>query len=157
MRLHPAAAVIATIVLAACDRGGTTSGNASGGMFPTSNRAARDPAPAPAPAAPTAPSGLAAEMSLAVEQMRPQLPIVVDNMTTLTGVRAEGTEFVYEMTLTQQLPVGAEQARQAMQTSNQRNICSNPQTSALINRGASMRHVYNGGGASFETRVTSCS
>lgn len=100
---------------------------------------------------------LASQMTVAAQQLQSQLPIRADAITSVTGIRAEGTEFVYDMRISQALPVGVDQARQLMQAQNQTNMCRDPNTSRLINMGGSMRHIYTDtAGATFETRVTSC-
>jgi len=101
---------------------------------------------------------LAGQMSAAAAQLQSTLPMTVDNVTTLTGVRAEGTQFVYEMAISRDIATGdIETARQAIQTQNQTNLCRDPNTSRLINMGGSMRHRYTDpNGDSFETLVSSC-
>jgi len=101
---------------------------------------------------------LAAQMTAAAAQLQSTLPMTVDNVTTLTGVRAEGTQFVYEMRITRDLsPAEVESARQVIQTQNQTNLCRDPNTSRLINMGGSMRHIYTDpNGDRFETLVGAC-
>lgn len=127
--------------------GGNVSLSAPGGDKPAADAGGTSDNPA-----------LAAQMSAAAAQLQSTLPMTVDNVTTLTGVRAEGTRFVYSMAVSRDLaPSEIETARQAIQTNNQTNLCRDPNTSRLINMGGSMRHIYTDpNGDSFETLVTSC-
>lgn len=101
---------------------------------------------------------LEAEMQQAAAQIRGQLPIRADQITTVTGIRAEGTEFVYDMAISQEIPTAqVDMVSRAAQVANQGNLCGNPQTSTFIRRGGSMRHIYTDtAGHRFETRVASC-
>ena len=101
---------------------------------------------------------LASQMSAAAAQLQSTLPMTVDNVTTLTAVRAEGTQFVYEMAVSRDLaPSEIANARQLIQANNQTNLCRDPNTSRLINMGGSMRHIYTDpNGDRFETLVSSC-
>lgn len=101
---------------------------------------------------------LASQMTAAAAQLQSTLPMTVDNVTTLTAVRAEGTQFVYEMQVSRDLaPSEIENARQLIQAQNQANLCRDANTSRLINMGGSMRHIYTDpNGDRFETLVSSC-
>lgn len=115
--------------------------------------------PGGTPAKPaTADPALEAEMTAAATQLSATLPIQVDQITRVTAVRAEGTEFVYELQVTQAIPAAqAEQMRTILQRTNQTNICANPAVATFIRRGGSMNHRYTDtAGTRFETRVISC-
>lgn len=101
---------------------------------------------------------LASQMSAAAAQLQSTLPMTVDNVTTLTAVRAEGTQFIYEMRVSRDLAPGEiENARQLIQTQNQTNLCRDSNTSRLIDMGGSMRHIYTDpNGDRFETLVSAC-
>lgn len=101
---------------------------------------------------------LASQMSAAAAQLQSTLPMTVDNVTTLTAVRAEGTQFVYEMRVSRDLaPAEIENARQLIQAQNQTNLCRDSNTSRLIDMGGSMRHIYTDPtGDRFETLVSTC-
>jgi hypothetical protein len=101
---------------------------------------------------------LASQMTAAAAQLQSTLPMTVDNVTTLTAVRADGTQFVYEMQISRDLAPGEiENARQLIQAQNQTNLCRDPNTSRLINMGGSMRHIYTDpNGDRFETLVGAC-
>lgn len=114
-----------------------------------------------APAKPVAAANpaLAAQMTLAADQIRAQLPIRIDQITQVVGIRAEGTEFVYDVMISQPIPGGnIEQARATIQGMNQTSLCNNPDTRRLITMGGSLNHRYtDSAGNRFETRVVSCS
>jgi hypothetical protein len=104
------------------------------------------------------PDRFAAEVAAAVDELRAELPMRVDDLTTLTRIRAEGTRFVYEMTVSRDIPADqVENARQVLQRQNQANLCSNADTRPFLDAGGSMRHVYTDpNGDRFETLVTAC-
>lgn len=113
---------------------------------------------AAAPAAAQRDPGLAAEVEAAAATLRRQLPMRVDELTTATGIRADGAEFVYEMRVDDS--ISREQfrsLRDAVQTANQTNLCGQEPVAAFIRRGGSMRHIYtNAAGDRFETRIVAC-
>ena len=94
----------------------------------------------------------------ATHQMQGQLPMRVDDVTTLTAVRHEGTNIIYEMSVDRELSADELQtATGQMQASNQSNMCGQPPTLELIRMGASLTHRYTDkAGHHFETRVSSC-
>jgi hypothetical protein len=102
--------------------------------------------------------GLAAEVEAAAVQLRAQLPMQVDDLTTAVGIRADGAEFVYDMVVNDTVPREAFRSmRDAVQTANQTNLCAQESIATFIRRGGSMRHIYtNAAGDRFETRVTRC-
>jgi hypothetical protein len=101
---------------------------------------------------------LADEMATAVPQLRAMLPKQVDEVTTWTGIAAEGTEFVYEMSVAISVPPEQRAAAErTIQDMNQARLCADPSSGRLIRRGGSMRHRYHdAAGNLFETRVVSC-
>lgn len=117
--------------------------------------------PGAVPAKPTGASdpALEAEMTAAAAQLSGQLPMQVDPITRVVGVRAEGTEFVYDLAVSQAIPAAqVELMRTTLQRTNQTNICANPAVATFIRRGGSMNHRYtDSAGNRFETRVVSCS
>lgn len=98
------------------------------------------------------------QIAEATHQLERQLPMRVDDVTTLTGVRHEGTNIIYEMSIDRELaPEDLQSAPGQMQASNQNTICTQPATQQLIRMGASLTHRYTDkAGHHFETRVTSC-
>lgn len=107
----------------------------------------------------TSDPALEAEMTAAAAQLSGQLPMQVDPITRVVAVRAEGTEFVYDLQVTQAIPTAqVELMRGTLQRTNQTNICANPAVATFIRRGGSMNHRYtDSAGNRFETRVVSCS
>ena len=101
---------------------------------------------------------LAAEIAEAIPGLRADLPKPVDEITTWTGIRAEGTRFVYEMRLSTTVERGQlEGMRAAAQQLNQDRLCAQQTIAAFIRRGGGMRHIYTDpAGQSFETVVTAC-
>jgi hypothetical protein len=93
----------------------------------------------------------------AAAALRDKLPIQADEVTTAVDVRADGTEFVYDMRLNEVLTAAQLEERQRLiQRRNQINMC-NGEAGDFIRRGGSMRHVYTDAeGNQFETRVARC-
>ena len=136
--LVPAALVAGGLLLAGCDALGVGgSGNGSAG--------AGNPE-------------LAREIAAAATQLDAQAPMQVDDITTLTGVSSNGTEIVYDMAISQDVPTGQiDQLRQAAQSGNQTNLCADSRSGDLIRMGATMTHRYvDPSGDRFETRVSTC-
>ena len=112
-----------------------------GPSFETSISSCAAPAPPPPPADPS--TALAAEIASAVETMRIGLPRQVDSITTLTGIRSEGTTVYYEMSMNQDLSASElRDMRPGLQADFQRTLCTNPESSRLIRWGATIRHRY---------------
>lgn len=127
--------------------------------FPVAGAAPGDNRPTPLPARPTTNNpALAREMTQAADQLRSDLPIQVDEITRVVGIRAEGTEFVYDLEITEAIPPDQiETARTVMQNQNQTNMCANPDVNTFIGRGGSMNHRYvDTAGKRFQTRVVRC-
>lgn len=97
-------------------------------------------------------------MTEAAAQLSTSLPIRVDEMTNVIGIRAEGTEFVYDLEITEAIPPEQiEMVRVGMQNQNQTNMCANPSVRTFIGRGGSMNHRYvETAGKRFQTRVVRC-
>ena len=110
------------------------------------------------PAFAQADAALAAEVAEAIPGLRVDLPKQVDEITTWTGIRAEGTRFVYEMRLSTTVePTQLAATRAAAQRLNQDRLCAQQTITTFIRRGGSMRHIYTDpAGQSFETLVTAC-
>lgn len=163
-RLAIGAAVIA-ISLGGCDQlrdmtgmGPDTNGSATtNAAAPASNLASADGSK-PVDAAATANPELAGQIAQAAQAFQARVPMQVDQITTLTGVRSNGTEVIYEMAVSQAIsPAQLEQVRTTAQNANQTNLCADPNAGRLIRMGASMTHQYTDtAGARFETRVTGC-
>lgn len=112
------------------------------------------------PAATAAPAdpALAGQIATAAAELNQRTPMTVDPITTLVGVRAQGTEIVYEMRVSQDIPsVQLATIQQTAQAANQTNLCSDPNAGRLLRMGASMSHYYTDPtGDRFETHVVSC-
>lgn len=155
------AVAVLGLALAGCDQlremsgaqDNTTSNTTAGNTTTTTS----GDKPAVAPAAPADPA-LAGQIATAATELNARTPMTVDQITTLTAVRSEGTEIVYEMTVSQDIPTAQMEAiRQNAQGANQTNLCRDPNAGRLIRMGASMHHYYTDpSGDRFETHVTSC-
>ena len=101
---------------------------------------------------------LAEQMAQAVPELRARLPQTTDEITTWTGISAQGTQFIYEFTVS--VAIAADRlasVRQLMQDANQTRLCADTAAGALIRRGASMRHIYTDTeGKRIETLITGC-
>ncbi len=145
--------------LAGCDQlpgfGGDANSSATPDSGNTAAVAAGDkPATGPVPADPA----LAAQIATAATELNQRTPMTVDPITTLTAVRSQGTEIIYEMAVSQDIP-SAQMAtiRQTAQTANQTNLCADANAGRLIRMGASMSHYYTDpSGDRFETHITAC-
>ncbi|HST37114.1 MAG TPA: hypothetical protein VLK25_10860 [Allosphingosinicella sp.] len=162
------AAIALSFALTGCDQIKQMTGMDQSGGSNTSTASTNGAAPSlsgpgassGAPGKPaTSDPALAAEMSTAAAQISTSLPIQVDQITRVVAVRAEGTEFVYDLTISQAVPPAQiETIRETMQRTNQANMCGNPNVATFIRRGGSMNHRYvDSAGNRFETRVVSCS
>jgi hypothetical protein len=136
----------------------TATGNTSAAAPTLTAPAAAPPGATPAKPAGTTDPALEAEMTAAAAQISGQLPIQVDAITRVVAVRAEGSEFVYDLQVTRAVPAAqVAQMREVLQRTNQTNICNNQSVATFIARGGSMNHRYtDAAGNRFETRVVSC-
>ena len=103
-------------------------------------------------------AGLAQEVAQSIPGLRAGLPKQVDEITTWTGIRAEGSRFVYEMRLSTVVEDARLPAlRDAAQRLNQTRLCAEQPIALFLRRGGSMRHIYTDpAGNRFETLVTAC-
>jgi hypothetical protein len=153
---------LAAVGLAGCNKGGNA--NANRGPFSNSAPLPAPPpntgfAPAPNPGQPQVSSSeLTAAMAIAAAQLNQSTPIRVDPETTVTHVRAEGTNIIYEVMISRDIPTAQiETMRQTMQSLNQATLCRQPQTAQMIGMGASMTHEFtDASGDRFQTRLSSC-
>ena len=101
---------------------------------------------------------LAEELATAVTELRATLPQRIDEITTTTGVEVRGTELIYQMSLSVEVPQAQRATvRRGLQDLNQSRLCAIPSVNALMQRGGSMRHIYTDrAGYRFETRVVAC-
>ena len=88
-------------------------------------------------------TALTAGIQKAVEQIRSQAPIHVDEITTLRDAMAAGKEIVYIMELNTDLSVSEVAAVQRqLQEQNAKNVCSNESTRKLVAIGGRMTWQY---------------
>lgn len=129
-----------------------------GPRFETRIASCAAPSAPPAAPAPSAGQSLAAEIADAVAVMRVGLPRQVDTVSTLTGIRSEGTTVYYEMSINQDVSAAELRAmRPALQADLQRTMCADPDTSRLIRQGATLNHRYTDpSGDRVDLGVSSC-
>lgn len=98
------------------------------------------------------------QLQAAVAEEQRHMPQRIDEATVATWATASGRTLTYAMSLTQPiLPGQVESMRAAMEAANQRRVCANPATRAVISRGVEVIMAYaDPAGQSFQTRVTSC-
>jgi len=152
------------VALGGCDQLREITGMSENGAAPAANSAdSGNVALAGAgdkPMVPVTPAdpALASQIAAAATELNQRTPMTVDAITSLTGVRAQGTEIIYDMAVSQDLPSAQiETIRQTAQAANQTNLCRDPNASRLIRMGASMNHHYTDPtGDRFETRVATC-
>jgi len=93
-----------------------------------------------------------------VEQARPQTPMRLDAERIWSGVRADGIEIVYEVTIERDL--GARELaalRRVQAASDPIALCADSTVSYLVGLGARLRQIYtDAGGDRFETLVDRC-
>jgi hypothetical protein len=101
---------------------------------------------------------LRAGLEEAARQMRPQLPMQVDQITTLVGVITAGNRIMYTMTLSEDIPSREiAEATRNIQSHNVERVCGSQQTRRLIEAGGEMAYQYtDASGDAFATEVTSC-
>ncbi len=161
--LLKAGIVVAAVALGGCDQIRDLTGMPDDSAANTANTSVAvntTTAVGDKPAATAAPAdpALAGQIATAAVELNRRTPMTVDPITTLVGVRSQGTEIVYEMRVSQDIP-SAQLAtiQQTAQTGNQTNLCGDPNAGRLIRMGASMSHYYTDPtGDRFETHVTSC-
>jgi hypothetical protein len=99
-----------------------------------------------------------AELESALPSVRAELPMRIDEITQVVGIRAEGTEFVYDVAISEAVPTDMiEEVRRDFQAQSQAMLCENADVANFLRRGGTMRHRYSDTtGFRFETRVTRC-
>ena len=102
---------------------------------------------------------LEAQLAAAVRQVNAAGPIVIDELTTMTAARAQGTRIQYRYELSREL--NADQVRQFQNIAtnqNQRTICARPETRQLIDLGGEIEYMYYGPGDRFlfSTPIVGC-
>lgn len=114
-----------------------------------------------APAANSRPLNPALEAGLAegVRQINTQVPITIDELTTVTAARLQGRRIQYRYEISRDLSAAQISSfRQYASTQNQQSICQNSETRTLIDLGGEFEYVYYGPGDRylFSTPITGC-
>jgi len=113
------------------------------------------PATNPRPANP----GLEAGLAEAVRQINTQVPITIDELTTVTAARVQGSRIQYRYEISTEFSAAQiAQFRQYASTQNQQSICGTAETRSLIDLGGEIEYVYYGPGDRylFSTPITAC-
>ncbi|MGJ8536207.1 MAG: hypothetical protein ACSHW2_03575 [Parasphingopyxis sp.] len=119
----------------------------------------KDEPAAPVADARPANSGLEAGLAEAARQINAQVPISIDELTTVTAARVQGSRIQYRYELSREFSAAQiAQFRQFASTQNPESICGNAETRSLINLGGEIEYVYYGPGDRylFSTPITSC-
>ncbi|MGQ0589350.1 MAG: hypothetical protein ACT4N8_07450 [Sphingosinicella sp.] len=113
---------------------------------------------APAAAQPASEAQLRELVAALVEQARALVPRPLDNERIWTGVRADGVEVIYDITLNRDLTADEIAAlRRVQDASDPIAMCADHTISYLVGLGARLRQIYtDAGGDRFETVVASC-
>lgn len=104
--------------------------------------------------------GLEAGLAEAVRQINTQVPITIDELTTVTAARLQGRRIQYRYEVSQQFnDAQIAQFRQYATTQNQQSICGTAETRSLIDLGGEIEYAYYGPGNRhlFSTPITNCS
>jgi hypothetical protein len=99
-----------------------------------------------------------AQIAQGVVEARRQLPMRVDEITTITDISSEGTRIIYGMRIDLDIPTDQiPQARTAQQTDVTRTACATPQPRQMIDAGATLVYRYTDrSGDRFDVEVGSC-
>ncbi len=115
--------------------------------------------PQPANNARAANPGLEAGLAEAVRQINTQVPITIDELTTVTAARLQGRRIQYRYEISTEFSAAQiAQFRQFALTQNQQSICGTSETRQLIELGGEIEYAYYGPGDRylFSTPITSC-
>jgi hypothetical protein len=83
------------------------------------------------------------ELKIGAETLNRSVPQRVDDVTTLTGARAQGTEFTYLYSLNQEIPPERMQATQAdIERVIKPRLCADPNLRNVVDRGATISAEY---------------
>lgn len=105
-----------------------------------------------------APADLPRQIEAGIAEARRQLPLRVDDMTTMTAINASGTQIVYEMRIDGDIPTaGIALARAEQQRYVERAACERAATRGMIDAGATLAYRYtDSSGDGFEAHASSC-
>ena len=103
--------------------------------------------------------GLQAGLAEAVRQINTQVPITIDELTTVTAARLQGNRIQYRYEVSREFSAAQIASfREFASTQNPQSICGNSETRSLINLGGEIEYVYYGPNDRylFSTPITSC-
>jgi len=160
MKIRPLAATVCVAALCACNSNqGDSSANTGGNSANSNASAGTGTGTGTAASAPTGNSArpvdpqLAQEIAMAVQVLRPQLPLqqqTAQGEVKVTNLEARGGELIYTM----EVPVDLNQGRMAQ---FQTQVCGNQQMRQLMERGAVYTYrIRDSGGEEFTTTISSC-
>lgn len=152
MKIRSIAAVASIAALCACNNAGNNSA-AKNGTAAANTSAATTTANTSGTAGGTVDPQLEQEISMAVQMLKPQLPIR-QGPVTVTNIEANGGELIYTMEVPNDLN---EQSFQAFQQQLPIQACANPQARQLFERGGAYTYILKDpDGEEFRTSVSSC-
>jgi GYF domain 2 len=82
------------------------------------------------------------ENAKALAKLRAELPKKIDETTTLTGVKSEGTKFIYENRVAIDDARVDDATKGKLRRSVSKNVCEAPSTRRILDLGGSFRYVY---------------
>jgi hypothetical protein len=139
--------------LAACNSNKDSSNASNATTTTSSNGAAAAPADNAA-AGRTVDPNLAQEMALAVNMLKPQLPLR-QGPVTITNLEANGAEIIHTMEVPQDL---TEETFQRFRDQLPVQACANAQMRRLLERGGTTTYkIRDSGGEEFTASVSTCS
>jgi len=148
-RLLLAITCVAALVACNSNKGNSTASNSS-----TSGNSAAAAPDGNSNAGRTVDPSLAQEMSLAVNMLKPQLPLK-QGPVTITDLEANGPEIIHTMEVPQDL---TEETFQRFRDQLPIQACANPQMRRLLERGGTTTYkIRDSGGEEFTASVSTCS
>jgi hypothetical protein len=87
-------------------------------------------------------SGIEEENAKALVQLRTELPKKIDETTTLTWARSEGTKLIYENRVAIDGARLDDATKGKLRHAVTRNVCEAPSTRRMLDRGGSFEYVY---------------
>jgi hypothetical protein len=159
MNIRPFVAIAAVAALCACNsnKGGNTASNAasnsSNAAAATGGTGGTGTVAAGTNGARTVDPQLEQEISMAVQMLKPQLPLK-QGAVTVTDLASRGGELIYTMEVPNDLTAETfEQFKQQLPIQ----ACANPQAKQMFERGGTYTYILKDpGGEEFTTSVSSC-
>lgn len=149
IRLVVAAACVAALAACNADKGGANASNAS-----TSGNTAAPTQTSNGNSGRTVDPTLAQEITLAVNMLKPQLPLR-QGPVTIVDLEANGTEMIHTMQVPQDF---TEESFQIFRDQLPRQACTNPQMRRMVERGGTNTYrIRDSGGEEFTATINSCS